>query len=138
MPNAYSTKETELQVLVGEEFEQVYRIQSYPDLGSEPSTIDITDLDSQMKEYIEGLQDVGGALAFPCRLTAEMITAVEELMGTVHTYRVINTQSGIYAQFDGTISYSIAGGGVDEMSSGNIYIVPEEMTFGIEAGSGQS
>lgn len=135
MNSAYSTKGTELQWLNGATWTQVYRIKSYPDLGSEPATIDITDLSSQMKEYIEGLQDVGGALAFPCRLVPEMITAVEALVGTTHTYRVINTQNGIYAQFDGTISWSIVGGGVDEMSAGNIYVVPEEIEFGVEVAS---
>lgn len=135
MASAYNTRGTELQWLDGSTWKQVYRIQSYPDLGSEPATIDITDLSSQMKEYIEGLQDVGGALAFPCRLTAEMITAVEDLMGETNTFRVINTQSGIYAQFDGTISWSISGGGVDEMSAGQIYVVPEEITFGVQVAS---
>lgn len=135
MASAFSTKSTELQVLNGSTWSQVYRIQSYPDLGSEPATIDVTDLSSTMKEYIEGLQDVGGALTFPARLTPEMITAVEALKGTVHTYRVINTQNGIYASFDGTISWSIVGGGVDEMATGNIYIVPEEITFGVNVAS---
>jgi hypothetical protein len=133
--SAFSTKGTKLQVLESATWGDVYRIQSYPDLGSEPATIDVTDLDSQMKEYIEGLQDVGGALAFPCRLTPEMITAVEALKGSTQTFRVINTQNGIYARFDGTISWSIVGGGVDEMATGNIYIVPEEITFGVETGS---
>lgn len=135
MNSAYSTKSTELQWLDGATWKQVYRIQSYPDLGSEPATIDITDLSSQMKEYIEGLQDVGGALAFPCRLTPEMITAVEALMGDTETFRVINKQNGIYAQFDGTISWSIVGGGVDEQATGNIYVVPQEIEFGVELAS---
>lgn len=135
MNSAYSTRSTELQYLNGSTWTQVYRIQSYPDLGSEPATIDITDLSSQMKEYIEGLQDVGGALAFPCRLTPEMTTAIEALMGNTETFRVINKQNGIYAQFDGTISWSIVGGGVDEQATGNIYVVPQEITFGVEVPS---
>ena len=129
---AYSTKATELQYLNGAVWTQVQRIQSYPELGTEPATIDVTDLSSTMKEYIEGLQDVGGALTFPARLTPDMITAVEALKGSVETFRVINTQNGIYAQFDGTISWGIVGGGVDEMATGNIFIVPQEITFGVE------
>lgn len=135
MDIAYSTKGIELQYLNGLEFKQVYRIVSFPDLGTEPATIDVTDLSSQMVEYIEGLQDVGGALTFPCRLTPEMITAVEALKGSTQTFRVINTQNGIFAQFDGTISWGIAGGSSNEMNTGNIYVVPQEIEFGIETES---
>ena len=56
-------------------------IKSIPDFNAEPSTLDVTDLsDLVWKRSIQGLKDVGGALAFTANMTASFKTAWNSLV----------------------------------------------------------
>lgn len=57
-------------------------IKSVPELNPSPETLESTDLmETEYKTYIEGLKDLGGALAFTANLTEELITVWDALIG---------------------------------------------------------
>lgn len=52
------SKGTKLSYKVLEDFVEVAGVKSIPQIGSDPERIDVTDLQSEKRQYIAGLQDV--------------------------------------------------------------------------------
>lgn len=56
-------------------------IKEVPEMNPEPETLESTDLsETEYKTYIEGLKDLGGALAFLANHTNALMTEWDELM----------------------------------------------------------
>jgi hypothetical protein len=61
-------------------------VRSTPDLNPEPQTLDVTTLaETEWMQYIPGLKDVGGSLAFGCLNTNAFQTAWASLVAAAET-----------------------------------------------------
>ena len=61
-------------------------IKSIPEMNPEPETLESTTLaETEFKTYIEGLKDLGGALAFTANYTTELETVWAELVEAYKT-----------------------------------------------------
>lgn len=110
-------------------------IVSTPSLSEAPNTIDVTTLgETEMKVYIEGLKDMGGALAFEAWYTPELVAAVAaaQAITAENLWFSIGYPAPADArvQWKGTIADLYPGeAAVDEALSATVYITPTtEMT----------
>ena len=115
-------------------------ISDFPDLGSEPETIDVTTLCDTVRKYIPGVQDTG-ALTFSAFYTPEAYSTISALADQDEPYAVWfgGTGDGATAtptgdngkfSFSGTLSVFVNGGGVNDPVSMTISILPStEITF---------
>lgn len=61
-------------------------IKSVPEMNPSPETLETTDLSqTEFKTYVEGLKDLGGALAFLANFTTELEEAWATLVGAYKT-----------------------------------------------------
>lgn len=109
-------------------------IKSFPDLGGDPETIDVTTLSDPMRVFIEGIQNTGN-LQFTANYTSADYAAIAALKGQSTKFAVwfgastsneVDTPDGSRGKFDfeGTISAYVTGGGVNEAVSMNVTVVP--------------
>ena len=60
---------------------QIPNIKSVPEMNPSPETLETTDLSqTEFKTYVEGLKDLGGALAFLANFTTDLETAWNALV----------------------------------------------------------
>lgn len=113
-------------------------ISEFPDLGSEPETIDVTTLCDTMRHYIPGVQDTG-ALSFTAFYTPEAYTTIKALDGDENEKYAVwfgadssgnpDGSNGKFS-FEGTLSVFVNGGGVNDPVSMTISILPStDITF---------
>lgn len=110
-------------------------ISDFPDLGSEPETIDVTTLCDTFRKYKSGVQDTG-ALTFTAFYTPEAYAAVKAVAGTAdEPFAVWFGGSGDGAtatpdgsngkfSFTGELSVFVNGGGVNDPVTMTISILP--------------
>ena len=101
-----------------------------PDIGSAPETVETTTLDNlKFRTYIKGLQDTGGALAFPFNLEHPSTTAnINTIAGldedTVYGWK-ITYASGVEIKFTAKPAYNFNAVGVNELESFTLNLIPE-------------
>lgn len=62
-------------------YKKISGIKSIPELNPEPETLESTTLEAiEWKTYIEGLKDLGGALAFTANLTQQLMDDWDEVL----------------------------------------------------------
>ena len=67
-------------------YTRIRGVKSIPSLNPEPETIEVTDLnDTEFKRYVDGLKDMGGALAFTCNLTQQFMDDWDTVMQAYNT-----------------------------------------------------
>lgn len=67
-------------------YTRVRGVKNIPSFNQEPETLEVTDLnDLVWRRYIDGLKDVGGALAFTCNHTEEFMTDWDDIMDAYET-----------------------------------------------------
>ena len=67
-------------------FTKIPEIKSLPDLNPEPSVLDSTTFDNlEFRSYIQGLKDLGGAIAFTANMNDTFQTAWEGLVTAAET-----------------------------------------------------
>lgn len=67
-------------------YKKVSGIKSIPELNPEPETLESTTLEAiEWKTYIEGLKDLGGALAFTANLTQQLMDDWDEVLDANET-----------------------------------------------------
>lgn len=70
----------------GVEYTRIRGVKSIPDFNPEPTTHQVTDLnDLEYHRYIDGLKDTGGAIAFTCNHTNELMEDWTELYDAYET-----------------------------------------------------
>ena len=63
------------------DYKDLLGVKSTPDLNPAPDTLETTTLnETEWKTYIDGLEDMGGALEFTFNLTQELVELWDELM----------------------------------------------------------
>lgn len=115
-------------------YEKLVCIAEFPDLGSEPETIDVTTLCDTMRKYIPGVQDTG-ALNFTAFYTSTAYANLKALEGTDTPFAVwfggtgdgaTSTPTGSDGKFEfsGELSVFVNGGGVNDPVQMTISILP--------------
>lgn len=112
-------------------------IKDYPDLIEPPENLDATTLSDDMRVYIPGIKDVGGALEFTANYDASDFTTVQGLEGTEQDFAVwfgesSGTPDGSKGKFTfkGFVYASKKGAGVNEVSEMTVGIIPSSaITF---------
>lgn len=92
----------------GEEYKVLTNLQEVPEIGNgAPEKIEVTTLDSEVKEYIAGLQDSGQDLAFKFLYDKTQFT---ELNGLAESQDwKVEMPDGVAATFKGTPSVKFDG-----------------------------
>lgn len=109
-------------------------IKSFPDLGGDPETIDVTTLSDPMRVFIEGIKNTGN-LQFTANYSSSDYSTIKGLAGKREKFSVwfgastsneVDTPDGSRGKFDfeGTISAYVTGGGVNEAVNMNVTVVP--------------
>jgi len=96
-------------------YSKLVDITNYPDLGSSPSKIDITDLSAtSFKNSILGLQEVPD-LTFECNYDETAYGVISDMISKYY-FQVQFGTDGVDGKFSfqGHISIFVVGGGVDE------------------------
>lgn len=92
----------------GSEYKVLKDLQEVPEIGNgAPEKIEVTTLDSEVKEYIAGLQDSGQDLAFKFLYVKEQFTELNALT-TSQDWKV-EMPDGVAATFKGTPSVRFDG-----------------------------
>lgn len=95
-------------------WKKVVDVKEIPDLGSAPSTVEVTTLSDHQKVYLPGLVDTGN-FEFSANYDKDDFEALKKLEGTEYTYGVQLGKSGgdgVYT-FKGSLTTWIKGGGTE-------------------------
>lgn len=116
---AINTSGTHLmyKVLVGDSYTKLVDIVNYPDMGSAPSKLDITDLSAvTFKTSILGLQEVPD-LTFECNYDYTTYTTIAALTADGYFFQLQFGTDGVDGAYswEGQISIFASGAGVDEV-----------------------
>lgn len=118
-------------------YSKLVDIKDFPDLGSDPESLDTTTLSDYMHTYIPGIKDTGGALTFTCNYDLTDYKALLELEESEEEYAVwfggsenetthVVTPTGSNGKwtFKGTLSVYPLGKGVNEVVEMQVSIMP--------------
>ena len=135
MAAGISTYQTYLMIKgSGDTWSKLIDIVSFPDIGSEPDTIETTSLTDDMQTFIPGIISSDGNWTFEANYTAENYQAVNALHdGAEHDLGLWFGGSGAGAlatptgskgkfTFKGYITPTISGGGVNEKVTMNVSV----------------
>jgi len=112
-------------------------IKDYPDMGGTPSAIECTTLCDEQQRFVEGVKS-GEQLSFTANYTASDYSAIQALAGSTKKFGLwFGANSGGDPdghdgkfEFEGTVSVSLVGKGVDEVREMTITITPStKITF---------
>lgn len=112
-------------------------IKDYPDLIPAPENLDATTLSDEMRVYIPGIKDNGGAIEFTCNYSAADFATIKAKEGTEGDYAIwFGDNAGTPDGHNGKFSFkgypyvSKVGGGVNEVSEMKVGIIPTtEISF---------
>lgn len=112
-------------------------IKDYPDLIPAPENLDATTLSDEMRVYIPGIKDNGGAIEFTCNYSASDFSTIKATEGTEGDYAIwFGDNAGTPDGHNGKFSFkgfpyvSKVGGGVNEVSEMKVGIIPTtEISF---------
>ena len=119
MTKAVSAKGTTVAVQVSEEWKVLHEVKSVPEIGRTLATIDVTSLESDVKEYIADIPDFGGgeleftANAIPTDETTsnyDILMTLDE--GTSYKWRIQYVNLGVEVTFDAQCAWRMGGGEV--------------------------
>lgn len=108
-------------------YEELVGVTEIPDLGGAGSTIEVTELKSKTKQYIDDRQDVD-ALDFTYNRTSKKYEAVKAICdGKVHEFLIaMSDGTGTYVK--GTAQTWKNGFGAGSAQQATLHIVPTEIT----------
>ena len=103
-------------------------LQSFPDMGSEPESVDVTTLADSTMAYIDGLSDPG-SLQYECLYILEEFSALEALRGKT-LYFTQTYPDGSKHTWRGQGTPVLAGKGVNEAMTYTYFVKPAtEISF---------
>ncbi len=118
-------------------YSKLLDIKDYPDLIAPPENLDATTLSDDMRVYIPGIKDTGGAIEFTANYDPADFAAVQALEGVEGDFAIWfgetgGTPDGSHGKFSfkGFPYASKKGGGVNEVSEMTVgIVVSSEITF---------
>ena len=122
---AISTYGISLMHKSASDYTKLVDIKDFPDLGGAPEMLETTTLSDSMQTYIPGIQS-SDALEFTANYTKADFDKLKALEGTSADYAVYFGENGTDGKFlfTGALSVHPVGGGVNEVVSMTITIVP--------------
>ena len=108
-------------------YTKIPEIKAIPELNPEPDSLETTTLEeTEYKTYIPGLKDLGGSLSFTANLTAELITAWDELVEEYNTAATTNKNIWFCVIIPGLDEslYFMAAAEVSSVLEVTLYITP--------------
>lgn len=102
----------------------------YPDMGSDPETIDVTVLTDAQYKYISGIKG-SGALTFNANYSKEDFGKVQQREAAAEAVKcTLTLQDGSTLVFEGYVSVRLTGKGVNERVEMAVTVVPStDITF---------
>ena len=122
-------------------YSKVCDIQTYPEIGGSPESLDATSLTNWARVYIEGIEETQSLLSFTCNYELTDYQTVKALEGSERHWAIWfgGTKSGSTVTptgsagkfiFDGYLHAHVLGKGVNEVAEFQIDIIPTtEMTL---------
>lgn len=116
-------------------FERIYDVKALPELGSEPNTLESTTLlETEYTQYVEGLNDLGGALEITANMTDKLIEQWESVMSAYdgmtadqNMYWVFSnpnlSKASVFTGKPSNIQYGASE--VDAVFEATLYITPD-------------
>lgn len=142
MANEVSTEATGLMIYSGNAYTELVRIKNYPDLGSAPETIEVTDLDDKAHRNIAGLEGSDETIEFTCNYYAEDYETIKTLQeGKEEHYFAVyfggtwDDTEGKYTPTGTNGKFYFSGYPYVHINGGDVGAV-REMTVGIVLSSG--
>lgn len=101
-------------------------IKTYPDMLSAPGRLDATSLANLNKTYIEDIRDTG-EMTFDVNYDPDEMMDVVALQGKKLVFRLYFGSKGAdgYFEWEGTVAYSVTGGGVSGVREASLTTFPE-------------
>ena len=106
-------------------YEKLIDIKDFGDLMGEPEMLETTTLSDGMQTYIPGIKS-SEAIPFTANYTKSDFMRLKALEGKDESYAVYFGEDGVNGifKFNGSLSVSIPGGGVNEVVNMNVSIAP--------------
>lgn len=129
---------------MGESYEKLVDIKSFPDLGGEPEMIETTTLSDHMQTFIPGVQSLSNGLPFDCNYDPDDYEKLKALEEKEEDYAVWIGASGVAPalnptgsdgkfEFKGKLTVWLTGGGVNEAIGMKVTIAPSTVITKAEA-----
>lgn len=131
MTEAVSAAQTKLAVELDGVWTYFKEVKSVPAIGESAATLDATNLDSEMKEYIKDIPDQQAELTFAMNAMPEGVTdsnydLIERLSANgTYRWKVEYPQLGIQAVIKGQWSWNIGEGAVSAVMEYGLTIIPK-------------
>jgi len=130
----------------GINYTKLVDIKDFPDLGGVPETLDTTTMSDPARTFILGIQETE-SMTFTANYTLEAYRAIKELEYTIQHFAVwlgatvvneVATPTGVDGkfEFDGYVTVTKTGGGVNEVQDMTITIAPTTVIKETAGGSG--
>ena len=131
----------------GISYSKLVDIKSIPDLGGVPEMLDTTTMSDSARTYILGIQETE-AMTFDANYTLETFREIKALEGNIYKFAVwlgadvlneVATPTGVDGkfEFDGYITVTKTGGGVNEVQNMTITIAPTTVIKETAGGTGE-
>lgn len=132
MTKAKSAKGTVVAIQISEEWKVLHEVKSVPEIGETPANIDVTSLESEVKEYIADIPDFGGGeLEFTMNAipTDDPDSNYDILMSlekdTSYPCRVQYVQLGVEVTFNAQVAWRMGGGEVSAAQDIIMSLIPQ-------------
>lgn len=129
MTQAVSSQGDQLLVLVNTEWKQIHELKSVPEIGDSPNKIDATSLESEVKEYINGLADQQDMdFVFNAMPVGSENSNVDLLMSlsrtTIYDFCWKSPRLGIQMVWKAEFTYKYGAGEVDSVRELTVSLIP--------------
>jgi hypothetical protein len=131
MTEAVSAAQTKLAVEIDGVWEYFKEVKTVPAVGESAATLDATNFDSEMKEYIKDIPDQQAELTFamnamPADAPDSNYILIEKLSGNgTYRWKIEYPQLGIQAVIKGQWSWNIGEGAVSSVMEYGLTIIPK-------------
>lgn len=131
MTEAISAKGTKVYVKVSNVWTEIKEVSAVPEVGQSAEKIDVTHLNSEMKEYIKDIPDYSSDLEFTMNAmpagvadsNLDLILSLDE--DSTYDWKIEYTQLGKEATFSGEYTYKIGAGAVSSKQDLVLTVIPK-------------
>lgn len=121
-----ASKGTTLSYKSGSTTKVVAGVKSIPTIGTDPEKIDVTDLSSERKQYIKGIQDTDN-MEFSIIYQGDNFKDIHTLVSNNDSVEwIVKYPDGMTVTFTGEPSYKLDGAEVNQAVGFNLVVVVSE------------
>lgn len=131
MTEAVSAKGTKVYVKISEAWKEIKEVSATPEIGQSAEKIDVTHLNSEMKEYIKDIPDYSSDLEFtmnamPAGATdsnLDLVLSLDE--DATYEWKIEYGQLGKEATLSGEFTYKLGAGAVSSKQDLVLTVIPK-------------